>query len=325
VRGVMKRKKKLLEQVTDEMERRGLSPRTVSAYRGWIRRYVRFCGMRHPRETGAAEIRRFLTALAVEERVATATQNQAFSALLFLYRAVLGIEIEGLEGIVRAKRSRRMPEVLSRAEVAALLRALDGQARMVGLLLYGSGLRLSEAVQLRVKDLDAESGRIMVRFGKGAKDRVVPFASQAAHALSLHLDRLQRDHAADRTRGIASALVPAGFSRKHPGAAASWQWYFVFPSARVRDHDGTRLRWHCSPSTIQKAVAAAARTARIHKRVGPHTLRHSFATHLLEDGCNVRTLQTLLGHSDLRTTMIYTHVARGAAGGVRSPLDALTV
>jgi integron integrase len=318
----------LFRVLRQTMRARHYSRRTEEAYVAWGRRFVAFHGGRHPRELAEPEIEAFLTWLAVEGRVSAATQNQARAAVLFLYRDVLRIAVSAVEtadGIVRAKQSRRLPVVLSRGEVARLIAALDGVPRLVALLLYGAGLRLLEALTLRVQDVDFEGSAIVVRRGKGGKDRVTMLPEVVAPELRKHLERVRRLHARDLAAGGGRVALPDALARKYPAAAYELGWQWVFPAARryLDTERGDRIRHHQDPSVVQRAVHAAVLRARIAKRASCHTLRHSFATHLIESGYDIRTVQELLGHSDVRTTMIYTHVLNRGGKGVRSPADRL--
>jgi integron integrase len=318
-------KPRLLDQVRRAIRVRHYSIRTEEAYIGWIRRYVFFHHKRHPAELGAADIGRFLTALAVERRVSASTQNQALAALLFLYREVLGCDPGWLEDIVRARRPARLPVVLTRVEVERLLGGLRGVAWLMATLLYGSGMRLSECLRLRVKDLDFTRHEIVVREGKGGTDRVTMLPRALAPPLAEHLDRVRRMHDADLAAGFGRTALPDALARKYPNAASEWGWQWVFPASRIGadPRSGDRRRHHLHESVLQKAVHAAARGAGIAKPVGPHTLRHCFATHLLEHGYDIRTVQELLGHRDVATTMIYTHVLNRGGRAVESPADRL--
>jgi integron integrase len=316
---------------------RHYSPRTEEAYVAWVRRFVRFHGMRHPEAMGAPHVGRFLSHLAVAGGVSASTQNQALAALLFLYREVLGAPLSLVEGVTRAKQPKRLPVVLTRDEVRAVLRRLrtaaDGRAGgstplavwLVVSLLYGAGLRLLEALSLRVKDVDVGQGQLLVRGGKGGRDRVTVLPVTLGNALASHLARVRRLHARDVRAGGGRVALPGAFAQKAPGAASDWSWQWVFPATRrhVDPRTGEPRRHHLDPSVVQRAVHDAARGAGIEKRVGCHTFRHSFATHLIEAGYDIRTVQELLGHRDVRTTMIYTHVLNRGGLGVRSPADAL--
>ncbi len=314
---------RLLDQLRGRIRRLGLSPRTEEAYVGWVRRFVLANGKRHPRDMGAREVEGFLTALAVHGRVAASTQNQALSALLFLYREVLGIELPWLDDIRRAKRPQRLPVVLSREEVAALLGALDGTAWLMAGLLYGSGLRLLECLRLRVKDVDFVRREITVRHGKGGKDRRTVLPALVVEALQGQMAEARRVHERDLAAGFGVGGLPNALARKYPNAAREWAWQYVFP-ARGRSVDprsGEVARHHVDESVLQRAVRQAVRSAGIDKPATCHTLRHSFATHLLESGADIRTIQELLGHKDVATTQIYTHVLNRGGSGVVSPLD----
>jgi integron integrase len=317
--------RRLLDQVRDAVRVRHYSYRTEQAYVGWIKRFILFHGKRHPAEMGAEEIRRYLTALAVQRRVSASTQNQALAALLFLYRDVLGREPGWIDGVVRAKQPQRLPVVLTRSEVARLLAALGGTMWLVAVLLYGGGLRVIEALGLRVHDLDLHRGEILVRHGKGGRDRVTVLPGAAAAPLAAHLEGVRRRHAADLAAGYGAAHLPDALARKYPGAGREWGWQWLFPAARICTDPrfGPPTRHHLHESAVQKAIHAAARRAGIPRLVGPHTLRHCFATHLLEDGYDIRTVQELLGHRDVKTTMIYTHVLNRGGRGVSSPADRL--
>jgi integron integrase len=302
---------------------RHASPRTADSYVHWIRRFIVFHGKRHPRELGADEITAFLNHLAVEGGVASSTQNQALNAVVFLYRRVLQVDPPELQGLVRAKPSRRLPVVLTPDEVGALLRRLDGSSWLVASLLYGSGLRLLEALTLRVKDLDFDCGEIRVRDGKGRKDRVVPLPRAIGGPLRVHLERVRELHAKDCELGFGQVVLPGALARKYPRASRAWGWQWVFPATTrcVDPETGIVRRYHLHETAVQRAVARAAREAGLAKHASCHALRHSFATHLLQRGYDIRTVQELLGHRDLKTTMIYTHVLNKSGLGVRSPLD----
>lgn len=318
-------KLKLLDQVRRLIRARHYSHRTEEAYVHWIRRYIVFHNKRHPSEMGAADVSAFLTWLAVERRVSASTQNQALAGLLFLYRDVLHVEMGSVPPVVRARPPDRLPVVLSRSEVVSLLKQLTGTERLIVMVLYGSGVRLEECLNLRVKDLDFDRHQIVVRQGKGQKDRVTMLPAAVGEMLTGHLAAVHRLHDADLARGLGRVVLPFALDRKYLNAPAEWGWQFVFPAGRIcRDsRHGPPSRYHVHPSVVQKAVARAARLAGITKRLSPHVMRHSFATHLLEDGYDIRTVQELLGHRDVRTTMIYLHVMNRGALGVRSPIDRL--
>ena len=314
---------RLLERMRDQIRLRHYSIRTEYAYLDWVRRFILFHRKRHPAEMGAAEVEAFLTHLAVHGNVAAATQNQAKSALLFLYREVLHAELPWLNGIESAKRPQRLPVVLTEGEVAALLAHMSGTVGLIARLLYGSGLRLLEAVRLRVKDLGLERREILVRDGKGAKDRVTMLPGALVDPLRAQLAVARALHERDLGEGFGEVYLPYALARKYPSAASEWMWQYVFPADRV-SHDPrstARRRHHLDGQHIQRAMHAALRDAGIHKPATPHTLRHSFATHLLQSGYDIRTVQELLGHKDVSTTMIYTHVLNRGGRGVVSPLD----
>jgi integron integrase len=315
----------LLALVKGRMRARHLSPRTEQAYVGWIVRYIRYHGMRHPAELGEIEIIAYLTHLADARRVSRSTQMQALSALVLLYREVLGKPVGDLRRVLRSTSPTRLPAVLSRDEVRAVLGQLQGTVRLVALLLYGAGLRLMECLTLRVKDVDFARGEIRVRCGKGGKDRVTMLPESARRSLEQHLERVRALHARDLAEGAGRVALPTALERKAPAWATDLAWQWVFPAARrYRDADtGEERRHHVHETAVQRSVQRAVRTAGIAKRATCHTLRHSFATHLLEDGYDIRTLQELLGHTDVSTTMIYTHVLNRGGLGVRSPADRL--
>jgi integron integrase len=315
----------LIRQLRVALRSRHYSPRTEQAYCLWVKRYVRFHRMRHPNEMGEAEINAFLTHLAVRRHVAASTQNQALAALLFLYRHVLGRSIGDLGDVVRARRPQRLPVVLTRDEVKAVLAHLDGDIVLIAGLLYGAGLRLGECLRLRVQDLDFARAEITVRDGKGGKDRRTMLPQSSVASIHDHLGHVRRLHECDLAAGWGKVALPDALERKFPNAAADWRWQWVFPQ-RVRWRDpatGDQGRHHLHEAVVQKALAEAVRRSGTTKRASCHTLRHSFATHLLESGYDIRTIQELLGHKDVRTTMIYTHVLNRGALGVRSPADGL--
>jgi integron integrase len=318
-------KPKLLDRVRLAARARQFSPRTEEAYVAWVRRYVLFHDKRHPEQLGAEAVVTFLTHLATERNVSASTQSQAGSALLFLYRKVLGLPMEPPVGVAGPRKSRRVPVVLTRTEVGSVLRELDGVKRLVACLLYGSGLRLLEALQLRVKDIDLERRELVVRGGKGGHDRVTMLPGSVRRGIGRQLRRVSALHEADRRRGAGWVALPKALGRKSPEAGHQLAWQWLFPATRCYTDTATgqRRRHHLHESAIQRAVSVAVRRAGITKRASCHTFRHSFATHLLEDGYDIRTVQELLGHKSVKTTMIYTHVLNRGGLGVRSPLDGL--
>lgn len=313
---------RLLDQVRQQMRLRHYSLRTERTYVAWIKRYVHFHRLRHPAEMGAAEVAAFLSHLATEGRVAAPTQNQALSAVLFLYRHVFGQELGTLEGLVRARRRRRLPVVLTPEEVEAVLAHLQGRYRLMASLLYGSGLRLRECLRLRVKDLDFGYHQIVVRSGKGDKDRVTMLPDALCEPLDRHLRRVRILFEEDREAGVLGVSLPHALARKYPNAGREWGWQYVFPSHKLSTDPvrGEVRRHHIYPTSLQKAVRRAVRRSGLAKHATCHTFRHSFATHLLQRGTDIRTVQSLLGHKDIRTTQIYTHVT-GRGVMTRSPLD----
>jgi integron integrase len=316
---------KLLDRVRTALRTRHMSGRTEEAYIFWIRRYIVFHGRRHPATLGAEEVTQFLSNLAEAHRVSASTQNQALSALLFLYRHVLGVELPWLDGLVRAKRPAHIPVVLSREEVAAVLSRLVGAGWLMVALLYGAGLRLLECLELRVKDVDFARGEIVVRRGKGGRDRRTVFPAAVRSPLAAHLQEVRQQHEADLARGAGWVELPHALDRKYLNARREWGWQWVFPATRTyRDAEsGQRRRHHFHESALQRVVRVAVIRAGIAKPAGCHTFRHSFATHLLESGYDIRTVQELLGHRDVRTTMIYTHVLNRGGLCVVSPIDAV--
>jgi integron integrase len=317
--------RRLLDQVADALRVRHYSPKTVDAYVHWVRRFILFNERRHPAELGKDEVARFLSHLAIGAKVSASTQNQALSALLFLYAEVLGSELGWMEDVVRAKRPARLPVVMSRLEVNAVLAGLSGSTRLMASLLYGSGLRLVECVTLRVKDVDFGAGQLTVRRGKGQRDRAALLPQSLVEPLTRHLAAVRRQHEVDVARGAGFVGLPNALSTKYPNAPREWPRQWVFPATRAYVHPetGERKRHHLHETVLQRAVREAARAAGLSKPVSCHTFRHSFATHLLEAGYDIRTIQKLLGHRDVRTTMIYTHVLSRGPLGVKSPLDAL--
>ena len=316
----------LLTAVRRASRVRHYSRRTDAAYVGWIKRFIRFCGMRHPRELGAADVTRFLTHLAVDGKVTASTQNQALSAIVFLYREVLGAPVGWLAALVRAKRSTRVPVVLTKHEVRRVLAQLKGRG-VVGLIagvLYGTGMRLLEALRLRVKDIDFAKNEIVVRGGKGDRDRVTMLPERLKGALLKHLAAVRVQHERDLEAGAGAVELPGALAAKYPNAGREWAWQWVFPATRMYEAaGGEQRRHHLHETVMQRAFREAVRAAGLAKRASCHTLRHSFATHLLEAGYDIRTVQELLGHRSLNTTMIYTHVLNRGGLGVRSPADML--
>lgn len=314
---------RLLDQVRERIRFRHYSIRTEQAYLGWIRRFILFHRKRHPRDMGAPEVERFLSALATEHNVAASTQNQALSAILFLYREVLEIELPWLDGVKRAKRPQRLPVVLTREETRSVLAHLQGRNALMASLLYGAGLRLMECVRLRVKDIEFERRQIVVRDGKGGRDRVTLLPESTRLVLEEQIERVREIHSQDLADGFGAVWLPHALARKYPSAPRELGWQYVFPSAKrsTDPRSGRRGRHHIDEQTLQRAVKQAVRAAGVSKPASCHTFRHSFATHLLEAGYDIRTIQELLGHRDVNTTMIYTHVANCGGRGVRSPLD----
>jgi integron integrase len=316
--------KKLLDRMRDILRVKHYSIRTEQTYVNWAKRYILFHDKRHPKDMGSQEIAAFLTHLAVNRNVSASTQNQALCALLFLYNEVLHIDVGSVDAI-RAKKPKRLPTVLAKDEVERVIAAVTGPNRLVVRLLYGSGLRLIECLRLRVKDVDFSYRQIVVRDGKGHKDRVTVLPGKLVDPLTTHLRRVALIHQRDLARGYGAVYLPYALEVKYPNAAKEWCWQYVFP-ARSLSHDprsGVTRRHHLGESALQRAVRSAARLAGIEKPVSCHTFRHSFATHLLEDGYDIRTVQELLGHKDVKTTMIYTHVLNRGGLAVRSPLDDL--
>jgi len=316
---------RLPDQVRERIRYKHYSIRTESIYVQWIRRFIRCNGLRHPRDMGAPEVTAFLSWLAAERDVAPSTHKQALSAILFLYREVLESDLPWLDGMQRPKARQRVPVVLSEAEVARLLAALDGSMAVLGRLIYGTGLRLMEALRLRVKDVDFDRREIVVREGKGGKDRRVMLPASMVEPLRLQIAHARALWEHDRTAGQPGVEMPDALARKWPRASVSWPWFWVWPAPELSTdpRSGVERRHHLFEQRLQRAIRDATLLAGIHKPVSVHTLRHSFATHLLEAGYDIRTIQELLGHSDVSTTMIYTHVLNKGGRGVRSPLDGL--
>lgn len=314
---------KLLDQLRDRIRIKHYSIRTETQYVQWVRRYILFHGKQHPRELGPPAVEAFLTHLAVDGKVAAATQNQALSALLFLYREVLGIDLPWMNDVTRAKRSRRLPVVLTREEVRVVLAEMEGVHGLLVRLLYGSGMRLMEAIRLRVKDVEFSRNEILVRDGKGAKDRVTMLPESIKTDLQTHLVKRRALYEQDKAVGRASVYLPDALARKYPNAPTEWGWQYVFPSGSysIDPRSGEERRHHLGEKLLQRAMKRAVQAAGLAKPATPHTLRHSFATHLLERGQDIRTIQELLGHKDVATTMVYTHVLNKGGKGVASPLD----
>jgi integron integrase len=314
---------KLFERLHEEFRRRHYSYETEKSYTYWIKEFIRFHQMTPPRDLDEAAVEVFLTHLAVDKRVAASTQNQAFSALIFLYREVYRRDTDWDLNALRARTTRYVPTVLTRGETLAILDHMSGVPKLVAQMLYGSGLRLREGLNLRVKDLDFAQHQIIVRDAKGRESRVTPMPDQLIEPLTQQLQTVKQWHEMDLSQGYGAVVLPYALDRKYPNANRQWIWQFVFPAkSRNRDPNSHQVgRYHLHPSNVQKALKQAVRCAQVQKRVSCHTFRHSFATHLLQDGYDIRTVQELLGHKDVKTTMIYTHVLNRGGRGVRSPLD----
>ena len=314
---------RLMDQVRDVLRVHHYSLRTEQSYTHWIKRFILFHGKRHPREMGKNEIAAFLTHLAVQKDVSPSTQNQALSAILFLYKKVLNIEPDWIEGVVRAKRPKRLPVVLKRDVVMKLLNQLSGTQKLLAFLIYGSGLRLMEAARLRVKDVDFDYGQLIIRAGKGDKDRVTILPDSLREPLKKQFELARRYFELDRQEASPGVELPHAIERKYPNAGKEWPWFWVFPAKNRSTDPRTQIvrRHHVYEKTLQRSIKQAARNLGLPAPVSVHTLRHCFATHLLENGYDIRTLQELLGHKDLNTTMIYTHVLQKGGRGARSPLD----
>jgi len=317
------RPQRLLDSVRTAIRTRHYSFRTEKAYVDWIRRFVLFHGKRHPREMAGREVAEFLSHLANDRRVASATQGQALAALLFLYKHVLNVALPWLENVVRAHRPKRLPVVLRQDEAQRVIDNLSGVHWLIAALLYGSGLRLLETLRLRIKDIDFYHRRVTVRDGKGSKDRVTILPAALVPALKAHVERMRVLHEQAIEQGYGGVELPFALARKYPRAHLSWVWQYVFPASRASTdpRTGARRRHHIPEDTVQRQVRNAARAAGIERPVSPHTFRHSFATHLLENGYDIRTVQELLGHKDVKTTQLYTHVMAPGANPVRSPFD----
>ncbi|MBX3132450.1 MAG: integron integrase [Gemmatimonadaceae bacterium] len=313
----------MLDELAVVLRGRRYSARTIEVYSAWVRRYIRYHGLRHPTELDASHVRRFLTFLVEERDVSASTQNQALSAILFLYNVVLAIPMGAPDGLLPAKRSHHIPTVLSRGAIQLVLEQLSGATWLAASLLYGSGLRVGEAVALRVKDIDLDRGEVIVRAGKGARDRRTMLPASLIPPLRQQIGAVKKLRDRDRARGYGGVVLPDAFERKSRGAATALGWQWLFPAQRTYTEAESRIvrRHHLDASVVQRAVTQAARAAGLAQRVTCHTFRHSFATHLLEAGYDIRTVQELLGHRDVSTTMIYTHVLNKGGLGVRSPLD----
>ncbi|MDP1771515.1 MAG: integron integrase [Methylobacter sp.] len=316
---------KLLDQVRDRIRVKHYSIRTETQYVQWVKRFILFHNKRHPQEMGTTEVEAFLTHLAVDGHVSASTQNQALSALLFLYKEVLGIDLPWLDNVVRAKQPQRLPVVLTRSEVREVLARMKGMHGLMANMLYGTGMRLMECVRLRVKDVDFERNEILIRDGKGGKDRVTMLPSSIATGLQAHLEQRRTLFEDDKRIGKANVFLPDALATKYPNAATEWCWQYIFPSGSfsVDPRSGAERRHHIDEKLLQRAMKKAVQVSGIARPATPHTLRHSFATHLLEAGYDIRTVQELLGHNDVSTTMIYTHVLNKGGRGVLSPLDQL--
>jgi len=314
---------RLFDLVRERIRVKHYSYRTEKTYLQWIRRFILFHGKQHPRDLGGEQVQAFLNYLAVQRKVAASTQNQALSALLFLYREVLDVELPWLDGLIRAKRPVRVPVVMSRSEVRRVLAHLQGPNWLAASLMYGGGLRITECIRLRVKDLDFEYRQVTVRNGKGGKDRGTILPDSLVEPLNRQLKRVRVIFDQDKQAGRPGVSLPTALARKYPSAGKEWPWQFLFPARRLcrSPFDGRQVRHHAYGQTVQRAVKQAVRQADIAKPASCHTFRHSFATHLLESGYDIRTVQELLGHKDVSTTMIYTHVLKRGGRGVRSPLD----
>ncbi len=316
--------KKLLDQLRDQIRIKQYSPRTEKTYSQWVREYILFHKKRHPREMAIPEINQFITHLVVERKASASTQNQAISAIIFLYRHVLKINLdEAALNFVRPQKAKRVPTVLSKNEVRIIINAMQDQYKLMVQIMYGGGLRLMECMRLRVKDIDFENHQIIVYDGKGGDDRVTILPDSLIIPLRQHLASVKQTHQKDLAAGFGSVYMPYGLDKKYPTASSDWLWQYVFPASTlsIEPETGITRRHHLHETALQKAIKAATRAARVDKRVSPHTFRHSFATHLLQNGYDIRTVQELLGHKDVKTTMIYTHVLQRGGLAVRSPLD----
>jgi integron integrase len=316
--------KKLLDQYRERIRLKQYSPRTENTYTQWVREYILFHKKRHPREMGTAQINQFITHLVMERKASASTQNQALSAILFLYRNLLNIELDESElNFLRPKKGKRIPTVLSAPEAHAVISNLTGPYKLMVQLMYGSGLRLMECLRLRVKDIDFSNRHILVHDGKGGDDRITMLPDSISVALREHLVQGKALHQKDLSLGFGSVYIPDGLAKKYPAAHKQWIWQYVFPASTLYTDPGTGTtrRHHIHETALQRSIREAARLAKVNKRVTPHTFRHSFATHLLQNGYDIRTVQELLGHKDVKTTMIYTHVLQRGGLAVKSPLD----
>jgi len=316
---------KLLDRLREALRSRHYSRRTEDTYCHWVRRFIFFHNVRHPAEMAEPEINAFLTHLAMKEKVSASTQNQALSALLFLYRHVIGREVGDLGNVIRARKPTRLPVVMTRDEVKSVLSSLSGDKRLMASLMYGAGLRLMECLRLRIQDIDFSRNEILIRDGKGAKDRITMLPESLKASIQEHLKKVKLIHERDLAEGWGRVQMPDALDRKYPNAPADWRWQWVFPQENrwKNTKKGEEGRHHTHETILQRAMKEAVRKAGIVKHVGCHTFRHSFATHLLEAGYDIRTIQELLGHKDLSTTMVYTHVLNKGGHGVRSPIDGL--
>jgi len=314
---------KLLERLKEEIQVKHYSPKTEESYCGWVRRFILFHNKKHPKKLGEKEIKQYINHLAVKQNLAAATQNQALCAILFLYREVLDIELEDIENIRWAKKAKRLPVVFSKKEVTRIMAELSGVYKLMVMLMYGSGLRMKECLQLRIKDIDFDNKQVIVRAGKGKKDRYTLMPKTIVKSLKKHMKKVKKLHDQDLAAGNGSVYLPYSLDKKYPNANKKFGWQYLFPSKTLsEDPDtGIKRRHHIHGRTLQRAVKTAIKRAGIRKHGGCHTFRHSFATHLLEDGANVRVVQELLGHRNLETTMVYTHVMSKSKAGVESPAD----
>ena len=318
------KQKKLIDQLRDQIRIKQYSPRTEKTYAHWVREFIIFHDKRHPGTMGVDEINQFITHLVVQRKASASTQNQALSAILFLYRNVLRVDLdEAAISFIRPKKGKRVPTVLSKDEARAIIANLSGPYKIMVQIMYGGGLRLMECLRLRVKDIDFENHRILVYDGKGGDDRVTMLPDRIIFPLKLHLSQVKVLHQNDLSAGLGSVIMPFGLDKKYPSAHKQWMWQYVFPAPNlsIDPATGATRRHHIHETALQRSIRNATRLAKIDKRVTPHTFRHSFATHLLQNGYDIRTVQELLGHKDVKTTMIYTHVLQRGGLAVRSPLD----